>query len=74
MFWQSIAQRILRHPPWHRRAVPTILTLTHEPPCDQVLAEVYLTHAVIHGPQKLLPGHTLPSPLRDHEREANGDS
>jgi hypothetical protein len=74
MSWQSIAQRILRHPPWHRGAVPTITTLTHEPPSDQVLAEVYLTHAAIHGPQRLLPEHTLPSPLGDHEREARGGS
>ena len=69
MFWQFLAQRILRHLPFRTRRVPTVKTLTHEPPCDRALAEVYLAHAAIHGPQKLLPQHTLPSPARGHDLE-----
>jgi hypothetical protein len=51
--------------------VPTVKTVTHEPPCDRVFAEVYLAHAAIHGPQTLLPQHALPSPPRDHERQGS---
>jgi hypothetical protein len=69
MFWQFLAQRILRHRPWRTRTVPPVKTMTHEPPCDRALAEVYWAHAAIHGPQRLLPQHTLPSPLSCHEPE-----
>jgi hypothetical protein len=69
MFWQFLAQRILRHRPWRTRTVPPVKTMTHEPPCDRALAEVYFAHAAIHGPQRLLPQHTLPFPLSCHELE-----
>ena len=69
MFWKSLAQRILRHRPFRRRTVPPIKTVPHEPPRDRVLAEVYFAHAAIHGPQKLLPQDTLPSPSSRHELE-----
>jgi hypothetical protein len=69
MSWQFLAQRLLRHLPLQTRTVPTVRTLTHEPPCDQALAEVYCAHAAIHGPHKLLPEHTLPCPSSGRERE-----
>ena len=69
MFWQFLAQRILSHLPFRARRMPTVKTVTHEPSCDRALAEVYLAHAAIHGPQTLLPQHALPSPPRGHECE-----
>ncbi len=69
MFWQFLAQRILRHRPFRTWTMPTAKTKTHKPPCERALAEVYYAHAAIHGPHKLLPQHALPSPLSCHERE-----
>jgi hypothetical protein len=69
MFWEFLAQRILRHRPFRRRTVPPIKTVTHEPPCDRALAETYFAHVAVHGPHKLLPQDVLPSPPSCHERE-----
>ena len=69
MFWQFLVQRLLRLRPFRTRTVPPVKTMTHEPSCDRALAEVYLAHAAIHGPHKLLPQHTLPSPPSCHELE-----
>jgi hypothetical protein len=69
MFWQLLAQLILRRRPLRTRTEPTVKTVTHEPPRDTALAEVYSAHAAIHGPQKLLPLNTLPSPPSCHEPE-----
>jgi hypothetical protein len=69
MFWKFLAQRILRHRPFRTRTVPPSKTVTHEPPCDRALAEMYCAHAAIHGPYKLLPQETLPSRPSCHERE-----
>lgn len=69
MSWQFLAQRILRHRLWHTRMGPPVKTTAHEAPCDCALAEVYWAHAAIHGPQRLLPPHTLPSPRSGHEPE-----
>ena len=69
MFWQLLARLILRRRPFRTRTVPTVKTVTSEPLHDTALAEVYAAHAAIHGPQKLLPLHTLPSPSSCHEPE-----
>jgi hypothetical protein len=69
MFWQLLAQLIPRRRPFRTRTVLTVKTVTPEPPGDTALAEVYAAHAAIHGPQKLLPLHTLPSPSSCHEPE-----
>jgi hypothetical protein len=61
MSWQLLAWLIPRHRPWRTRTVPTVETVTPEPSYDTVLAEVYSAHAAIHGPNALLPRHTLPS-------------
>ena len=69
MFWQFLAQRLLRLRRFRTRTVPPVKTTTHEPSCDRALAEVHVAHAAIHGPYKLLPQHTLPSPPSGHELE-----
>ena len=69
MFWQLLAQLILRRRPFRTRTVPTVNTVEHEPPCDTALAEVYSAHAAIHGPHTVLPPHVLPSPPNCHAPE-----
>jgi hypothetical protein len=64
MFWQFLAQLIPRRRRFRAQTVPSVKTVTPEPPRDTELAEVYAAHAAIHGPQKLLPLQTLPSPSR----------
>jgi hypothetical protein len=67
MFWQLLAQLIPRRRPFRSRTVPTVKTVTPEPPRDAALAEVYSAHAAIHGPNTLLPLNTLPSSPSGHE-------
>ena len=69
MFRKFLAQRIPRHRPFRTLTVPPIKTVIHEPPCDRALAEMDFAHTAVHGPYKLLPQETLPSPPSCHERE-----
>jgi hypothetical protein len=69
MFWQLLAQLIPRRRPFRTRTAPTVKTVTPESPRDAALAEVYSAHAAIHGPNKLLPLNTLPSPPSCREPE-----
>jgi hypothetical protein len=62
MFRQLLARLIPKRRRFRRLAIQATATSTHEPRCDALLAEVYHTHAAIHGANKLLPGDAFPDP------------
>ena len=69
MFRQWLAWLIPKRRPFRLWANQASEALTHEPPCDTALAEVYHAHGAIHGANQLLPADALPDPP-EHPQES----